>query len=78
MEKPSLRLMKIGTGLMVAGLVSLIIAIVGFASSTPAVGITFMILMVAFAAAAFIVAFVFWSRARRFRDQQRAALSRTQ
>jgi uncharacterized membrane-anchored protein len=73
MEKPSLRLLRIGTGLMLAGLASLIIAIVGFATHTQAIGITFMVLMVAFAASAFVVSFVFWTRARKFRDQQRAA-----
>jgi uncharacterized membrane-anchored protein len=73
MEKPSLRLLRIGTGLIVAGLASLVIAIVGFSTHTQAIGITFMVLMVAFAVAAFAVSFMFWTRARKFRDQQRAA-----
>jgi hypothetical protein len=65
--------MKIGTSLMLAGLGSLIVAVIGFSTHTQPVGITFMVLMVAFAAAAFVVAFVFRSRARKWRDQQRAA-----
>ena len=65
--------MKTATSLLLAGFGSLIIAVIGFATHIEALGVTFMVVMVAFGVAAFVVAFVFYSRAKKWRDQQRAA-----
>lgn len=73
MERPSLRLMKISLGLMAVGVVMLVGAIIGFSVHAKAVAAVFLVLMVALPAAAVAVAAGFWFRAKRWRDEQRAA-----
>jgi uncharacterized membrane protein len=65
-----MRFVKVGVLLMGAGVVMLVGAIIGFSAHAPAVGITFMILMVACAGSAFAVGLVFRSQARKWRDEQ--------
>jgi len=68
-----MRYVKSGMGLLAATAVMLAGAIAGFAARVPAVGITFLALMIASAASAFGVSFTFWLKARKWRDQQRLA-----
>ena len=65
-----MRYVKSGMGLLAATAVMLAGAIAGFAARVPAVGITFLALMIASAASAFGVSFTFWLKARKWRDQQ--------
>jgi hypothetical protein len=68
-----MRYAKWGMGLSVAAAVMLAGAIAGFVAHVPAVGITFLALMIASAASAFGFSFTFWLKARKWRDQQRLA-----
>ncbi|HMG62040.1 MAG TPA: hypothetical protein VK599_03745 [Streptosporangiaceae bacterium] len=65
-----MRYVKSGMGLLAATAVMLAGAIAGFAAHVPTVGITFLAFMIASAAPAFGVAFTFWLKARKWRDQQ--------
>ena len=68
-----MRYAKSGMGLSVAAAVMLAGAIAGFIAHAPAVGMTFLALMIASAGSAFGVSFTFWLKARKWRDQQRLA-----
>jgi hypothetical protein len=66
-----MRYAKWGMGLSAAAAVMLEGAIAGFVAHAPAVGITFLALMIASAASGFGACFTFWLKARKWRDQQR-------
>jgi len=70
-----LRYLRTVAGLIGTGVVMLIGALAGFAAHAPAVGITFMILMLGFGASGCAVAWVFAVRARKWRDRQQLAAS---
>ncbi len=65
--------MKISLGLMAVGVVMLVGAIIAFSAHAEPAAAVFMVLMVAFPAASVAVAAGFWFRAKRWRDEQRAA-----
>jgi hypothetical protein len=65
-----MRYAKAGMGLSVAAVVMLAGAIAGFVAHVPAVGITFLALMIASAASAAGASFTFWLKARKWRDEQ--------
>jgi uncharacterized membrane-anchored protein len=75
MTNGPLRYLRIVAGLIGTGVVMLIGAIAGFAAHAPAVGITFMILMLGFGGSGCAVAWLFALRARKWRDQQQLTAS---
>ncbi|HEY1640786.1 MAG TPA: hypothetical protein VGG35_08875 [Streptosporangiaceae bacterium] len=70
MENGPLRYLRIVAGLIGAGFVMLIGAVAGFVAHVPAVGITFMVLMLVFGGSGCAAAWMFSVRARRWRDRQ--------
>ncbi len=77
MESGPLRYLRMIAGLIGAGFVMLVGAIAGFAAHAPAVGITFMILMLGFGSSGCAAAWILTRRARRWRDRQVVAAQNT-
>jgi ABC-type transport system involved in cytochrome bd biosynthesis fused ATPase/permease subunit len=77
MENSPLRYLRMIAGLVGAGFVMLVGAIAGFAAHAPAVGITFMILMLGFGTSGCAAAWIFTRRARKWRDRQELAAQAT-
>jgi hypothetical protein len=70
MENGPLRYLRMTAGLIGAGFAMLAGAIAGFVAHAPAVGITFMVLMLLFGGSGCTAAWVLTLRARRWRDRQ--------